>query len=182
MIAGYCLGKLYLKQTHPAYRKKFLLISGCVMILLFIAIRLINIYGDMHHWQQQATTFFTVLDFINTTKYPPSLLYMLMTIGPALIFLAYAENISNWLSRKITVFGKVPFFYYILHVFLIHLLGILLFFISGRIWNDPHLNLGYPLWAVYIVWISVIIILYFLCKWYSRYKANHPQNKWLSYL
>ena len=126
MIAGYCLGKLYLKQTHPAYRKKFLLISGCVMILLFIAIRLINIYGDMHHWQQQATTFFTVLDFINTTKYPPSLLYMLMTIGPALIFLAYAENISNWLS--------------------------------------------------------VITILYFPCKWYSRYKANHPQNKWLSYL
>ena len=182
MIAGYCLGKLYLKQTHPAYRKKILLISGCVMILLFIAIRLINIYGDMHHWQQQATTFFTVLDFINTTKYPPSLLYMLMTIGPALIFLAYAENISNWLSRKITVFGKVPFFYYILHVFLIHVLGILLFFISRRIWNDPHLNQGYPLWAVYIVWISVITILYFPCKWYSRYKANHPQNKWLSYL
>ena len=182
MTTGYCLGKLYTNNTDASYRKKFLFITGIVMILLFIVVRMINVYGDMHHWQKQSTSAFTFLDFINTTKYPSSLLYILMTIGPALIFLSYAENITNWLSKKLIVFGKVPFFYYILHVFVIHISAILLFSVSDKIWNDPVLTKGYPLWMVYIVWLSIVIILYFPCRWYSKYKANHSQNKWLSYL
>jgi uncharacterized membrane protein len=190
MILGYCLGKLYTKQTDAAWRKKFLLIAGISVVCLFIIIRFINFYGDMHEWSPQQTTLLTFFDFIKTTKYPPSLLYILMTIGPALIILSFTENVSNWFTRFIMVFGKVPFFYYILHVSLIHSMAWIFFFVSGRGSGDIDFmerapfkpDAGYPLWAVYVIWISVIIILYFPCKWYSRYKASHPENKWLSYL
>jgi uncharacterized membrane protein len=190
MIVGYCLGKLYTKQTDAAWRKKFLFITGISAVCLFIVIRFINFYGDMHQWSSQKTTLLTFFDFIKTTKYPPSLLFMLMTIGPALIILSIIENVSNWFTRFIMVYGKVPFFYYILHVFLIHSIAWIFVFVSGHGSGDIDLmetapiqpDAGYPLWVVYVVWISVIIILYFPCKWYSRYKANHPENKWLSYL
>jgi len=187
MIIGYCLGKLYRKGTDAAWRKNFLFVAGISAVCLFVVIRFINFYGDMRPWSSQKTTLLTFFDFIKTTKYPPSLLYMLMTIGPALVILSFTENVSNWWSRFISVFGKVPFFYYLLHVFLIHLIALIFSFISGRgtgnvdfIGIQP--DAGYPLWVVYVVWISVIIILYFPCKWYSGYKATHPENKWLGYL
>lgn len=191
MITGYALGKIYLPTTSPAYRKHFLLTAGITIIVLFITIRWINIYGDMHKWSVQNSTTFTFLDFINTTKYPPSLLYILMTIGPALIFLACTENSSGSLTRKIVVFGKVPFFYYIFHVVLIHSIAWLLFFADGHSWSDldfthfkpgslPYAS-GEPLWVAYVAWIAVIIILYFPCRWYSKYKASH-KHWWLSYI
>ena len=144
----------------------------------------------MHQWAPQKTTLLTFFDFIKTTKYPPSLLYMLMTIGPALIMLSFTENVSNWFTRFIMVFGKVPFFYYLLHVLVIHSLAWIFFFVTGRGSGNMDFtgrapvkpDAGYPLWEVYVIWISVIIILYFPCKWYSRYKAGHPENRWLSYL
>src|ERR1700748_2643612 len=123
MILGYSAGRLYLPGFPSVWRKKILRISGSVAILLFIIIRLINLYGDMHRWEPQMIPIFTLLDFIKTTKYPPSLLYILMTIGPALIVLSLVENIHSSLGRKIIVFGKVPFFYYVLHVFLLHVLA-----------------------------------------------------------
>lgn len=191
MITGYGLGKLYLPNVDRAYRKKFLLKTGLVFIVIFILLRLLNVYGDMHLWAQQKTVAFTILDFVNTTKYPPSLLYILMTIGPALILLALLENVYNVVSKKILVFGKVPFFYYILHVFLIHVLSWLLFFITGNSWSDldfDHFSngslpsgSGYDLWVVYLAWIVVIIFLYFPCRWYSKYKSTH-KHWWLSYI
>ena len=191
MLTGYCLGKLYLPDINKAFRKRFLLYTGLALIGMFILLRFSNIYGDMHLWSQQKTTVFTLLDFVNTTKYPPSLLYVLMTIGPALVFLSLYENLSTAISRKITIFGKVPFFYYILHVFLIHALSWLLFFITGHSWSDldfthfkngslPY-GSGYDLWVVYVAWVVVIVLLYFPCRWYSKYKATHKQW-WLSYL
>jgi len=187
MIAGYCLGKLYTKGTDAAWRRKFLFIAGAGAVCLFILVRFINFYGDMHQWSLQKTTLFTFFDFLETTKYPPSLLYMLMTIGPALIILSFTENISNWFTSFIMIYGKVPFFYYLLHIFLIHSLALIISFISGRgTGNVDFVGIqpdgGYPLWVVYVLWISVIIILYFPCKGYSRYKASHPEIKWLSYL
>jgi uncharacterized membrane protein len=190
MITGYCLGKLYTKETDVAWRKRFLLIAGISAVCLFIIIRLVNFYGDMRQWAPQKTTLLTFFDFIKTTKYPPSLLYMLMTIGPALIILSFTENVSNWFTRFIMVFGKVPFFYYLLHVFLIHSLAWIFFFVTGRGSGNVDFmartpgkaDAGYPLWVVYVIWLSVILILYFPCRWYSRYKAGHPENKWLSYL
>ncbi|MFN2459049.1 MAG: hypothetical protein ABR502_12700, partial [Chitinophagaceae bacterium] len=98
MICGYCLGKLLKHSVNGEYRKRFLRITGIILILLFIAIRFINIYGDQNTWTEQQSGTFTLLDFLDTTKYPPSLLYMLMTIGPALIFLSYAEKANNWFS------------------------------------------------------------------------------------
>jgi uncharacterized membrane protein len=191
MICGYCMGKLYSAATAPENRKKYLRITGLLLILLFIAIRFINIYGDVNTWTFQRSETFTLLDFLDTTKYPPSLLYMLMTIGPALIFLSYSENANNWLSRKFTVFGKVPFFYYLLHILLIHLLRWAFFLGSGRQLDElvfPNKRegnmpegVGYSLWEVYLVWLLVIILLYFPCKWYSNYKATH-KHWWLSYI
>jgi len=190
MLMGYCLGKLYIKGTDGAWRKKFLLTAGISAVCLFIMIRFLNFYGDMHQWSPQRTTLLTLFDFIKTTKYPPSLLFMLMTIGPALIVLSIAENVSNWFTRIIMIYGRVPFFYYILHVLLIHSIAWIFVFVSGRGSGNIDFmetgliqpDAGYPLWVVYVIWISVIIILYFPCKWYSTYKASHPENKWLSYL
>ena len=192
LILGYCLGKLYLPEVKSSYRKKFLRYTGVAAILLFVLIRWFNVYGEMHQWSAQKTTIFTVLDFVNTTKYPPSLLYILMTIGPALIFLSLVEETSNSITRKITVFGKVPFFYYILHLLLAHTLAWIAFFATGHSWNDLVFNFnspdgslpagsGYSLWVVYVAWVVVITILYFPCKWYANYKSTHKQW-WLSYL
>lgn len=190
MILGYCLGKMYKKETDANYRKKFLLIAGVCSILLFIVLRYVNVYGDMHKWAMQQTALFTIFDFVNTTKYPPSLLYMLMTIGPALIVLSFTENISNWFSRIMVIYGKVPFFYYLLHVLLIHTMSVIFYLVSGKgsgtvnfpgSGNSPD-NSGYPLWVVYMVWLFVVFVLYFPCRWYSNYKASHSHIKWLSYL
>jgi uncharacterized membrane protein len=191
MLAGYAIGRLYLPETDPAYRKKILRITGIITITLFVIIRSVNRYGDMHHWTSHNSLIFTFLDFVKTTKYPPSLLYALMTIGPALILLSVIENIRGTFARKIIVFGKVPFFYYVLHVLLIHSMAWLAFFAGGHSFKDldfhhfrdgslPYAS-GHPLWFVYVVWIVVIIILYFPCRWYSRYKSTH-KVWWLSYI
>jgi uncharacterized membrane protein len=191
MILGYAAGKLYLPETNPTYRKKTLRLTGLVSILLFIILRWTNLYGDMHQWQVQKTAVFTVLDFINTSKYPPSLLFILMTIGPALILLSFLENASGSISKKIIVFGKVPFFYYVPHVFIIHSIAWLVFFATGHSWSEldfTHFRegslpagSGHRLWFVYVVWIVVVVILYFPCRWYSNYKATH-KHWWLSYI
>jgi uncharacterized membrane protein len=191
MILGYAMGKFYLPNISPKSRQKMLKRIGIAVIILFILIRWINCYGDMHPWSRQQSGLYSFFDFIKTSKYPPSLLYILMTIGPGLIFLAFAENISGRVKDKITLFGKVPFFYYVLHVFLIHSLSWLAFFASGHGWKDLDFDhfrdaslppgCGYSLWIVYVVWAMVIIILYFPCKWYNRYKSTH-RDWWLSYI
>ncbi len=189
MICGYCLGKLYTKNTEPAYRRRFLLTAGIIAIALFVILRFINVYGDRQHWSVQQTSVFTVLDFVNTTKYPPSLLYMLMTIGPGLIVLAATEHIANAFTRIVMVYGRVPFVYYMLHILVLHSLARIFMLFSGRGSGEVlfpgyrmYPDAGYPLWVVYLVWISVVILLYFPCKWYGRYRAAHPEKIWLSYL
>ena len=190
MILGYAAGKLYLPETNINYRKKLLRTIGIASIALFILIRWINVYGDLHQWQIQRSPLFTFFDFIKPTKYPPSLLYMLMTIGPALIVLSYLENISiGGIWKRMIVFGKVPFFYYILHVALIHSIAFAIFFGSGHTFSDLNFSQegalpygsGHSLWLVYAVWIVAIFILYFPCRWYSKYKATH-KHWWLSYI
>jgi hypothetical protein len=145
----------------------------------------------MHPWQSQKTSVFTLLDFVNTTKYPPSLLYCLMTVGPALILLSLFERSQGSITRRIMVFGKVPFFYYLLHVPLIHGMALLTFFARGHGWSDMELGhfrlggfpkgSGEPLWYVYLAWALVTFILYFPCRWYSRYKSTHRQW-WVTYI
>ncbi|MEO8415751.1 MAG: hypothetical protein ABI472_18955, partial [Ginsengibacter sp.] len=153
-----------------------------------------NFYGDAAHWLIQKNTVFTSLSFLNVTKYPPSLLYILMTLGPGLIFLSLSEKPLNQLASKITVFGRVPMFYYLAHIFLIHLLAMMCANISGyklqdmilstRINASPRLKgYGFNLVVVYIVWISLVIFLYPFCKWFDEYKRRNQATKWwLRYL
>ncbi len=192
MMTGYCFGKI-MDNNDEVKRKQTLLKLGAGIVLLFIALRAINVYGDPDPWSSQKDTLFTVFSFINTHKYPPSLLYMCMTIGPAILFMAIAGNKQNRLTRIISVYGRVPFFYYVLHFFLIHLVSAALFLSRGHSIAEGFHNTGggpnfiiqgegYGLRVVYLVWIGVVVALYPLCKWYDNYKTNHKEKWWLSYL
>lgn len=191
MILGYTTGKLYLPGTNAEFRRKVLRNSGIASIVLFIVIRWLNVYGDLHPWKIQNTVLFTIFDFVKTTKYPASLLFILMTMGPALVLLSVLENVSGSLNKLLRIYGKVPFFYYILHVLLLHSIAFILFFTSGYSWGDldfihfregslPY-GSGHSLWMVYVVWIVVVVILYFPCRWYGKYKSIH-NFWWLSYI
>lgn len=191
MLLGYAIGTLYAKGFDAARRKRLLLYSGAGLLGLFVVLRLWNLYGDPHPWGFQRTTLLSVLSFFNVSKYPPSLLYLCMTLGPALILLAWTENITGWGARVASVYGQVPFFYYVLHWYLIQGFHVGLFFAMGftskQIIN-PHRffrflpnGYGVNLAGVYVVWLIVIALLYLPCKWYGRYKQAHRQW-WLSYL
>lgn len=193
MILGYCLGSFYTKNFNVSIRKKWLLGMGLTATILFFIIRGINIYGDLVPWTFQNTTTKTILSFFSVTKYPPSLAYTLITLGPALIFLYGIEAIKNKITNFFLVFGRVPLFYYFLHVLLIHVLAIIGILIFGGDWknmiltaevfdNAKLINYGYSLFIVYLVWIGVIALLYFPCKKYMIYKVSNKDKWWLSYL
>jgi uncharacterized membrane protein len=192
MSLGYSLGSLYAKDVAPASRRRYLLIIGSTAILLFVVIRASNIYGDHSKWVEQKDALFTLMSFINTTKYPPSLLYCLMTLGPSLIFLALMERpLGKW-TQPVLHFGRVPMFFYLAHIYLIHLLATLAIALAGLDWKETIITngirnfnpegFGFSLGVVYLVWIAVILILYPLCKWYDGYKSAHKEKWWLSYL
>lgn len=189
---GYSLGSLYSKNIEAAKRKKILLQLGTGLILLFVIIRFTNIYGDSSLWSKQSSPVYTFLSFINVSKYPPSLLYILITVGPALLFLALSEIKLNAAGNFISIYGRVPMFYYIIHIYLIHALAMIATNFCGHKWtdmiwsawatNDNLKGYGFSLGIVYLVWIGVIVMLYPLCKWYDKYKSNHKEKWWLSYL
>jgi uncharacterized membrane protein len=189
MILGYCFGQFYKKNIDREQRKKILLTIGLGAVLLFIVLRFINGYGDKAPWSVQKNTEFSIISFLNTTKYPPSLMYTLMTLGPCILFLAFFENMQSRFARFFITFGRVPFFYYLCHLYLIHTLTLIAFYASGYGTNDiaaqPFFfrppQFGYSLWAVYGIWAGVILLLYPLCRWYDKYKSTH--SYWaLSYL
>jgi uncharacterized membrane protein len=193
MLVGYAFGQLYLPTFDAGKRRKTLIGLGLAAIALFIIIRSIDLYGDPHPWSVQKTPVFTVLSFLNTTKYPPSLLYILMTLGPAMLFLAFVEKPLNKLSEKVVVFGRVPMFFYLLHIYLIHILSVIAAAISGFKWSDMVLTgwvsmnnqlkgYGYSLAFVYVLWILIIVGVYPLCKWYDNYKQANRSKWWLSYI
>ena len=177
--------------TGGAGRKKRFLRTGLVLLVLFLALRFFNSYGDTAPWSAQATPLYTVLSFINLTKYPPTLLFQLLFLGIMFLLLAAFENRQNRFTRTLTVYGRVPLFYYILHWYLIHPGLFLLLFIQGYGMADfrfgfnlgrPEGPSGLPLAGVYLVWVTVVLILYPLCRWYEKYKFSHPEKKWLRYL
>src|SRR5690606_22196652 len=108
---GYCFGTLYTDSFTAPHRKKILMNMGAGAILLFVVLRLTGVYGEPVSWSTQATPVFTLLSFLNTTKYPPSLLYLLMTLGPAMLFLAFTEREPSAIAKKVIVFGRVPMFF-----------------------------------------------------------------------
>lgn len=188
---GYSAGSLYSKELDAGKRKKMLLSFGAAAVLLFMIIRFINVYGDLTQWSIQKSFAYTLLSFINVNKYPPSLLYALMTVGPALILLALLETATGRAWKFFLVFGRTAMCYYILHIYLIHLLAMFATSFCGHSWsdmiwggftNDKLVGYGFPLGIVYAVWIVVVLILYPICKWYDQYKTNHKEKWWLSYL
>jgi uncharacterized membrane protein len=193
IAAGYCLGSAF--TWDAARRRRFLLRLGATLTLAFVVVRAINIYGDPNPWTHQSSALFTVLSFLNTTKYPPSLDFLLMTLGPAMIALALLEGRRFSPDNPLIVFGRVPFFYYVLHLALAHLIAIAMNFVRyGRVpflWMAPPSmggdaklfppNYGYPLWAVYVVWIAVLLLLYPVCRWFAGLKQRR-HDWWLSYL
>lgn len=174
MALGYCFGTLY--KMDAARRQKLLVIIGCSAILLFIAIRSFNFYGDPFNWTDQHSWYRDILSFIDINKYPPSLDYVLITLGPVMLLLAAFEHVHNRLSDIFLVYGRVPLFYYILHLYLLRLLMFATFIIA-----DKHKGYSFSLWVVYAVWLLAVFILYFPCRWFMKYKQTHKQW-WLSYL
>ena len=193
MILGYVFGGLYRNSVHTTRRRRLLCWMGLIAIALFILLRGVNIYGDLVPWSFQETLVLTVLSFLNTTKYPPSLLYLLMTIGPSLLFLSIAENWKNKVTDMLVIVGRVPLLFYVIHLYFIHLLALIAIGFTEFYWTDFIFTAerflsgklaayGFNLGVVYLVWVFVIMALYPLCKWYNDYKSAHRDKWWLSYL
>lgn len=190
LLAGYGFAPVFEKPT--AEKRKTLVLAGCGALLLFVALRAFNLYGDPSPWSPKGTTIASILSFINVTKYPPSLLYASITLGIMFFILRLADGIENQLTRFFTVYGKVPFFFYILHWYVIHISMFVMIRLQGIQWKDipvgpfsfgrPATGVGIELPYIYLYWVCLILFFYPLCKWYGKYKAEHRDNKWLSYL
>lgn len=163
---------------------------GISITILFFVLRFINVYGDAEVWVQHETFGKSLMSFFNLTKYPPSLLYLLITLGPSIIFLAFAEK---WNNEKLVTIGRVPMFFYIIHIYVIHFFALIAAALTGfkasdmiiNVWitEEPQLQgYGFSLWVVYALWMLLIIGLYPLCKWYDNYKRNNKDKWWLTYL
>ena len=194
MMLGYCAGVYFVPHFSAVRRKQMLMLIGVSLIVLFIALRYFNIYGNPRPWSDQSNPMLNFFSFMDVQKYPPSLLYLCATIGPALILLALLENIKNGFTAFIRTFGRVAFFYYVLHIYLIHLIAVICFFAKGHSMEDairsaPTLPFmfvipgeGYSLPVVYLIWLLVVLLLYPLCRKYDRYKSSHKDKWWLSYI
>jgi uncharacterized membrane protein len=194
MMLGYCAGPLFTQKFNVIQRRRILLKTGAGLLLFFVILRYINVYGDPVKWSTQKDALYSFFSFIKVNKYPPSLLYLCVTIGVALLILPSLEKIKNNFSKIMVVFGRTAFFYYILHIYLIHLLAAIAFFIRGHSFEDasrvgkqfPFMFVapaeGYGLAVVYLVWLAVVAVLFPLCRRYDAYKQSHKDNTLLSYL
>ena len=178
MAAGYALGPVM--QLAPEARRRFLFRLGAAITLGFVLLRASSLYGDPAVWAVQETWLSTLLSFLNCEKYPPSLLYLMMTLGPALMLLAAFEHARGRVAEVLTVFGRVPFFFYVVHIYLIHALAIAtVFAITGTLAAAPPVGFGLP--GVYLAWLVVLCLLYPLCRWFAGLKRRRS-DWWLSYL
>jgi uncharacterized membrane protein len=194
MAAGYCLGPLFLQP--PRRRQSLLVIMGFVCVVLFLMLRLNNVYGDPHPWLPQKDGLFTLFAVLNCEKYPPSLLYLLMTLGPMMFVLALLEwKKMHRFGLSFIIFGKVPLFFYLIHLLLIHgaAVAITLFRGMSSDWlfrgsgrfpfpTIPTSEYGYDLATVYGVWLVLLILLYPVCYVYAWFKQRYQGRGWLAYI
>ena len=187
MLTGFGAAALFERPAQE--RDRALLVWGVALVLGFLVLRALDVYGDANHWEPQARgAIGTALDFLNTTKYPPSLLYLLMTLGPAALVCAFAERWRGRVKDTLVLFGRVPFAFYIAHFFLIHALsvgcGVAQGFPAGDFFNVPFFypkGYGVPLWGVYLVWLLVLTLLYPWVRFMAGVKAR-SRAWWLSYV
>lgn len=212
---GYAMGRWFTWEYKPEIRKGFLLNTGIIFFVLFILLRFVQYithqysylywennfwsyitqyFGDPRAWDIQTidgavSWKYTLMSFINVTKYPMSLFFILLTLGPILILLAYLETAKGWWVKIVNTFGRVPMFYYILHLYLIHLVALLIvlfrnnFAIEGLMkkhYKVLSMEYGYPLWMVYLFWIGILLLLYPICRWFDRLKSSRKYS-WMKY-
>lgn len=188
MATGYAFGTVF--TLEKTVRHKLLQRLGLFLIFAFLIIRAINIYGDPNSWTVQANFLYTILSFINCNKYPPSLLFILMTLAPAILLLDLFENHKFRFLKPLILFGQVPLFFYIVHLWLIRCIAVLLAlpkyglkaiflpFIASPMMPKDY---GYNLPTVYSFWIILVILLYPICNWFADYRKKHT-SWWLNYL
>ena len=191
MAAGYAFGAI-VRNPNAEFRRAGLWNLGLAMIALFVFLRWLNVYGDPRPWTaQERGPVYTVLSFLNCQKYPPSLLYLLMTLGPAITLLAIFDwRGAGMLTKPLTTFGRVPLFYYLLQWPLIHLLAVGVNAGLGQpykwlLGNGPFeapANYGYSLPVVYLMWMATLLLIYAPCAWFAGLKKRHRDGWWLSYL
>ncbi|MDR6942908.1 DUF1624 domain-containing protein [Mucilaginibacter pocheonensis] len=176
----------------PKERQKLLFLKiGLTAIALFIVLRAINIYGDPSPWTVQKGLLYTLLSFANVTKYPPSLLFCLLFLGIMFLILSWVQLIKNKWTDIVRVYGRVPLFYFLVHWYIIHPFVLIMVLLEGYKTSDmvfgsnfgrPKSGSGLQLWAVYLVWMSMVVLMYPICKWYGKYKTKHREKKWLRYI
>lgn len=197
MALGY--GFATLMRLPQDNRRRTLIGLGLGLMVAFVVLRATNLYGDPRVWSAQKDPFFTVMAFLNCEKYPPSLLYLLMTLGPAITVLGLfdrAQKAPNALGKRLVTLGRVPLFFYLLHITLIHAAAVAVAYVRyGDVtwmFKSPSLPVtsailpfpsgyGYGPPVVYAVWLGVIVLLYPACSWFASIKSGH-RNVWLSYL
>jgi uncharacterized membrane protein len=195
MALGFSFGPFF--RMEAAKRRRYLMGIGAAMTIAFLVVRGINVYGDPAPWSTQRSATYTALSFINTTKYPPSLAFLLMTLGPALIMLELFDRMSFKFTNPVIVFGRVPLFYFVTHFYLAHIASAVLALVKygsaawGFIFHPvPSMggevklfppDFGFDLWVAYAVWAAIVIGLYPACRWFAGVKARR-RDWWLSYL
>lgn len=188
MALGFVLAGIYRWDAAP--RRKLLLVSGALAVSAFVALRALNGYGDPLPWSLQRTSALTVASFVNVRKYPPSLLFVLMTVGPALLLLAFAERWRGRFAQALSVYGKVPLFFYVAHIFVAHAVAVLLAYAQSGQWRRVQIitdlaNLpswyGVSLPWVYVAWLTVVLLLYDPCRRFAQLKATRS-HWYLKYL
>lgn len=190
MLVGFATGKLF--ELQPGRRKELFAKIAWSALLLFVVIRFVNIYGDPAPWSVQKQAVLTFLSFMNVTKYPPSLVFCLVTLGIMFLILSLSEGRKGRVANVVSVYGKVPLFYFLVHFLLIHLTLLAILFMQGFHWSQMEfvsgtfgrpkgIESGLPLWGIYLLWMSVVVVLYKPCVWYGQYKSTH-KNWWLKYL
>jgi uncharacterized membrane protein len=189
MLFGYACGPIFARPVDE--RRKQLLRLGLVSLGLFLVLRFINLYGDAAPWSVQKSGLYTALSFINVSKYPPSLLYTAVTLGIMFLGLWLTDGANTGFIRIMTVYGKVPLFYYLIHWYLVKAAMIGVILIQGFSLRDMPigpLSFGRPpgagvsLPVVYFVWLGLALLLYPLCRWYGHFKSEHPHVGWLRYV
>lgn len=188
MVLGFVLADVY--TWEPERRRKLLIRAGITATALFVALRALNGYGDPGPWASQRTGALTVASFLNVRKYPPSLLFLLMTLGPALVALALTENARGRVARWLSVYGRVPLFYYVVHIFVVHAVGVVLALLQGGELRTIPVMVApdtLPAWygvslpGVYVAWAIVVLVMYWPCRAFGRLKERR-RDRWLSYL
>lgn len=188
MAAGYLLGYAY--QLDARTRRRILVRVGTAVTIAFVILRATNWYGDPRPWTHQGSSIMTLCSFLNCSKYPPSLCFLLMTLGPCLLFLGLAEGKASRLARPILVFGRVPLFFFVVHLYVVHLLAVGVAFaydqpvawlLKGAVMIERPAGYGHGLPFVYVAWAAVTLVLYPACRWYADLKRTRS-SPLLSYL